>query len=230
MNLKKLDINLINGTIPFYYKNTEKDYGSYYAKILKGEVYKPINLKHSVEKIIDLGANFGSASIHFALRFPKAKIYSFEPVSESFEILKINSKIFQNISIFNLAASDSDGYANVHIDPEKMGRSSLIDNHLNYSFKNSEKIKTINFNKFLLEKKLDFIDLLKIDIEGSEYKVFNSIRSHIKNINLIYIELHGKINIQVLRESLLISHNEIEFVLHREDLAEAIYLNKHYEK
>ena len=59
MGLKKIDISLRDRVIPFYFKETKKETGIYYTKILKGEIYKKLNFILQPKLIIDLGANIG---------------------------------------------------------------------------------------------------------------------------------------------------------------------------
>ena len=64
MELKKFNLNFNNLSIPFYYKKTPKDTGSYFAKIIRGDLYKKLNSNRKIDLIVDLGANFGAASIY----------------------------------------------------------------------------------------------------------------------------------------------------------------------
>lgn len=45
-----------------------------------------------VEVIFDVGANIGQTASKFAQSFPKAKIFSFEPVTATFKQLRENTK------------------------------------------------------------------------------------------------------------------------------------------
>ena len=49
-------------------------------------------------------------------------------------------------------------------------------------------IKTITVDQFLNKSKLS-VDLLKIDVEGSELKVLKGCQKNIKNIKVILIEI-----------------------------------------
>jgi hypothetical protein len=57
------------------------------------------------------------------------------------------------------------------------------------------KIKTISLDSFLNKKKI-LVDLLKIDVEGSELKVLKGCEKNIKKIKVILIEIlnHNLIN------------------------------------
>ena len=226
MKTKNFFIKLNNRKIPFYYKDTIKDTGGYFAKIILGKLYEKIKLKNNVKTIIDLGANIGAASICFALWYPNAKVYSFEPVSETYELLQINTKEFPNIKTFNRAASDNDASLKIYTNPNKPGISSLIKNHMNFEFTDFEFIQAVNFKKFLEEKNINHIGILKIDTEGSELNILNNISSILKQISLIYIEVHGESNIRYVRSILNKSHEEIKCNDMSEILIESIFIKK----
>ena len=50
--------------------------------------------------------------------------------------------------------------------------------------------KTMTLKRFINEKKLNEIDLVKIDTEGHELEVVNGIGSKITNIKCLIIEFH----------------------------------------
>ena len=124
MQLDKFEIYINNNTIPFHYKKVSQDMSSYFAKIIRGDIYKKINIPKKINIIVDIGANFGAASLCFAFRYPEATIFSLEPVTETFKILEKNTSAFKTINPFNLAASNSTGVTDIYIDKNKMGRSS----------------------------------------------------------------------------------------------------------
>ncbi|MDA9748681.1 FkbM family methyltransferase [Pelagibacteraceae bacterium] len=228
MQLDKFEIYINNNTIPFHYKKVSQDMSSYFAKIIRGDIYKKINIPKKINMIVDIGANFGAASLCFAFRYPEATIFSLEPVTETFKILEKNTSAFKTINPFNLAASNSTGVTDIYIDKNKMGRSSLIKNHLNYFFDYVEKIQSIKFMDFLEENNIEQIDILKIDVEGSECKIIDSIKPFLKKIACIYIESHTKDNFKKINNILLESHLEVETVNHKDYLFESIYLNNLY--
>src|SRR5436190_6303276 len=63
----------------------------------------------SVKTILDVGANQGQFAIAACYFYPEAKIYSFEPVPDTFGILKKNIKDYGNVTIFDLALGSSTG-------------------------------------------------------------------------------------------------------------------------
>ena len=51
-------------------------------------------------------------------------------------------------------------------------------------------IELITLDNFIEKKKIDFIDLLKIDTEGYEFNVLKGLQKYSKKIKLIYFEHH----------------------------------------
>ena len=115
MKLSRFKVNTKSFSFYFHYKRISKDLSNYFAKIIDGGVYKKIKHQHNVQLIIDVGANFGSASIFFSLNYPNATILSMEPVSESYEILELNTKNFQNIVCYKYAVTDTIGTSDIFI-------------------------------------------------------------------------------------------------------------------
>ena len=111
---------------------------------------------------IDIGANIGNHSLYFN-RFFK-KIYSFEPVKETYEILKINTKRLNTIQIFNKAASSQKSEETILINTTNMGASRISNSQ-------SDGNETIFCDKIddMIPKSAD-IRLIKIDVEGHEEK------------------------------------------------------------
>jgi tRNA G46 methylase TrmB len=55
--------------------------------------------------ILDIGANIGIMTASLARRFPKAKVYAFEPIPNNIEALEkvVNHYKLQNVSLFKTA-------------------------------------------------------------------------------------------------------------------------------
>ncbi len=226
MTLGNFIININNRKYEFYYKLSKKKQDSkYFQKIITGGVYRKINLNHNIDIILDIGANIGATSIFFALNYPNSTIFSFEPVSETYDILLKNTKLFNNIFCKKYAVTNNTGEQQIYIDQERLGRSSLIEKHRNMDISYSEKTKTINLNNFIDENNISKIDILKIDCEGSEVEILDSIKNYLSKISLIYIEIHGENKIKYLTDLLKKTHNEIVSIPSK-GIKESIFLNK----
>jgi hypothetical protein len=65
----------------------------------------------------------------------------------------------------------------------------LEKNKNNVDTKKFQIIKTVNIKEIL--DKHEFIDIIKIDIEGHEYKILNTLLLNVNKIGKIYCELNG---------------------------------------
>ena len=153
------------------------EYESSTIKLIKNEIKKGM-------KVFDLGANIGLFTLHFSrLVGNEGHVYAFEPDPELFETLQTNVTLneLNNVSIFPFAVSNKSGDANFSINPLQDG-----DNRLNSTTRteNIIKIKTISLDDFY-EKNKVIADFLKMDVQGSEPKVFEGMKKLLKlNPNL----------------------------------------------
>ena len=67
----------------------------------KSEYFFPNKLNPKI--IFDIGGNIGITTVYLASIFPDAKIYTFEPLPENFEILKKISKNMTTLKLLILA-------------------------------------------------------------------------------------------------------------------------------
>jgi FkbM family methyltransferase len=146
--------------------------------------------------IIDAGANIGISVLWFRLKFPKAKIIAFEPDPNNLLLLEKNIKInkLKNIEIVKKAISNKSGKSIFYRinDPIQNLDSGL---KLNQNLSNSQYlVNTCKLSTHINSK----VDLLKMDIEGAEYDVFEELISSkkIDKINNIYFEAHYFNNIE----------------------------------
>lgn len=148
--------------------------------------FKP---KNEVKTIIDAGANIGSASRYFARRFPDAEIVAVEPDSNNFEILLSNCHKNPRINCLEGGVWSKDTKLAVI---NKKG--------WKYAFRIKEDIENGNIKGFSIPGIMelmgwDFIDLLKMDIEGSETEVMlNGIDDWSHKIGALIIEIHPDLN------------------------------------
>lgn len=115
-------------------------------------------LKNSI--VVDVGANIGSFSIYSA--FYGATVYAVEPEPHNLQALIKNvelNNMNDKINIIDCGISDYDGIAVIS---DNGGGATIKDN-----LPGSE-INILSFDSFLKKYSLNFIDILKIDIEGSE--------------------------------------------------------------
>jgi FkbM family methyltransferase len=168
------------------FEETEKNE----IKVLKKLVKKNYGDKFIM---IDVGANIGWYSMNFAKSFPKAHIYSFEPIPKTHLSLLANVKIngLKNITTIQAGVSEHGGVATFYYDQELSANASLA----NLAEKeNIEKLKVriVTLDKFCRQKSIK-PKLLKVDVEGAELFVFKGAKQIISdNHPIIFAEMLRK--------------------------------------
>jgi len=167
--------------------------------------YLKIIFGSKIPLIIDVGSHKGEYINNLIKNFKFKKIYAFEPSPKNFDQLK---KIFQdkdNIELLNVGIGEKN---EKRILNQNIESSSSSINQLNKDSKYFKKkylflnlfqkkeisypinIKLINLSNFINQKKINHIDLLKIDTEGYEFSVLKGLRDEIKKIKVIHLEHH----------------------------------------
>ncbi len=147
------------------YKGREPDHKWILEKILKdGDV------------IFDLGANIGYyPMLENAILKGKCKIYSVEPDPRNIKVLEANISEFNltNIQFEQLAISNFTGEAElVFSDKTNLNKLSMIGDYANGS-EITVTVSVVDFAEYI--KKIGHIDVLRMDIEGAEVDVFDSL-------------------------------------------------------
>jgi FkbM family methyltransferase len=164
-------------------------YGIYEKK----EIEFWMNFVKNKNVIFDIGANVGYFSIVASKLVDKKEgiIYSFEPISHTYDRAYLNIKLngYTNINLFKKAISDKNDKIEINIgNAENWGMSSIT-NH-DYLSGKTEVVETISLDSFVEQYKIKNIDIIKIDIEGSEIfaiKGMQSVLSKIRPVILIEI-------------------------------------------
>ena len=159
-------------------------------KMLKNLVKRNYDGK---SKMVDVGANVGWYSINLAKSFPKSQIYSFEPISSTYDLLLSNIEMNElaNITTIKAGISDYQGVATFYYDPHVSANASLV----NLDEKdNVEKLSVplVTLDKYFSQRSIT-PDLLKIDVEGAELFVLKGSKQIISGHRpIIFTEMHRK--------------------------------------
>ncbi len=154
-----------------------------YEEIFKKEIYN-FKTEKIDPKIIDCGANIGLATLYFMQRFPQAHISSFEPDPKIFSLLTENvSELKQNqtVELIQACLSSEDGNVTFTSDDSDGGSISKVPNEKSFS------VPSLNLEKYIN----DPIDFLKIDIEGAELEVLQTIKDKLHLVSQIFVEYHS---------------------------------------
>jgi len=160
------------------------DYASF-AEVIMAEAYR--DDYQNVETVVDLGANTGMASLWFLLRLPRLKkLVAVEPNPRLGSVIRKNVESYARgrFTLEEGCVSDSDQpFANLQL---------LDDNHRHtrIGFSDHGDVRNMRLAELLDRHGLPTVDLLKMDIEGSEYALLNDAKS-LRRCSRIVAEIHG---------------------------------------
>jgi len=154
----------------------------------------PNFLSKSDLTIIDLGANEGFYTLKAKELSPKSKIISVEPNPYAFRTLKSNVKYnrLKNVITVNKAVTSKNGKITFEI---VKGKSTVGSTKVYEKYRIAYEIEKIRINSITLEClckkfKIDKIDLLKMDVEGSELDILKSSEKILSKVKKAIIEYH----------------------------------------
>ncbi len=135
---------------------------------------------------VDIGANMGYCSLLMSEKVGEdGKVFAIEPSERDFLRLVDNVSLneLSNVSVYRLAISDKSGNVKISIAPEE--RSSLNTLGTAFSNKGIEELRTedvisTTLDKFVKQEEINKIDVIKMDIEGSEFKALKGARESIE--------------------------------------------------
>lgn len=144
---------------------------------------------------IDIGGNLGNVSQYVQDICQPKLIEIYEPHNLLYLNLKSRFKKYKNINIYNFAVSNSNSQGLLYLrnknenDLKLLEGSSLEKNKKNINNQYYQKINLIDVQKII--SNFEFIDCIKIDIEGHEYKILDTLIRNKNKIGKIICEFHG---------------------------------------
>ena len=142
--------------------------------------------------ILDIGANIGLFTLYAARCAPKARIVALEPFPATFGRLLTTVRdhhLESRVTCLNYAATGTAGLRTMRDVPTPSQRRSLASPADGSS---GIQVQGKTLEQILEENKLLHVDLLKMDIEGSEYEVLLSTPQRtLAQIDRIALEYHG---------------------------------------
>lgn len=170
---------------PIYLRNQTSDIPTFYQCIFN-EDYN-INFDFEPKVIFDLGSNIGLSVFYFKSKYPDAKVICVEPEEGNFDLLLKNTKSFEDVHCFQAGVWHRD--AKLKIEDEEV-------NSWCFTVKESEDnrgLSAVTIDGLMQSCNVDYIDVLKIDIEGSEKYLFSeNYENWLPKVKVIIIELHDK--------------------------------------
>jgi FkbM family methyltransferase len=195
--------NLLGNTVQFF------SYGelvNLFEEIFIDQVYS-FKSSNKNPLIVDGGSNIGLSILYFKMIYPTCRILAFEPNPKAYKLLNqnISNNHLTSVTQFNVALSDQEGDASLYPGRYSGSLTSSLFNYIEQD--RMELINTRKASSYLHEE----VDLLKLDVEGSESEILNDLITS-KKINLVkemIIEFHPlitKVTVEKFIESVSLNN------------------------
>lgn len=168
--------------------------GNLENKIWMGEYWQVERYLQTINSdkpvVIDAGANIGLFTRVVLKRKPNAKIFSIEPQINNYKILKMNTEEYNNVVCMQKGLWSKE--CSLEVIERETGDWGFM---VKQTEKNGEDIiDAISIEYLLNHYNIENIDLIKMDIEGSEYEIFSSGNLEwLNKCSAIVIETHNHI-------------------------------------
>ena len=164
-------------------------------------------------RIIDAGANVGYTSLYFLSAFRRASLIAIEPDTANYKMLESNLRCCQSPSSVETLQAALLSRPGISVTIDRQGGDKK-----DWSFSvtptlTSTGVSSITVGELLVRSGWEQIDILKIDIEGSEADVFSEQAdlSYLQRTRLVMVEIHDDKADRKLIHGLLSQHGfEIE--------------------
>lgn len=166
--------------------------GEYEPEIrqLLNEILRPGSI------FVDLGANEGVFTCYAGRRVgPTGRVIAVEPQDRLEDVMRVNVALneLKNVTIVRKALSEVP-IATLWLFPSlNAGASSVV---RRYRWGSQRQLaQTISFSQLLHQNSVEFVDLVKIDVEGYEYEVVDSMLAAIKGqrVGALLVDYHTSI-------------------------------------
>ncbi len=168
----------INFLIEYLFKKGLNEKKLYQEKITKDQVI-----------VFDIGSNLGNY-LNFVSKVFSNKnleLHSFEPIKKLLKQQKVNHG---NLVKNNVAVTDKAGKIKFY--ERKISSQSSVFQSSNFEndiISDSYDVNTLNIADYIFNNSITHIDILKIDVEGKELEILNTIKNHFDKIYIKIIKI-----------------------------------------
>ena len=169
------------------YRNHVLPVGTDYRKTLRR-----LEGTESFKTVFDVGANVGQFCIACNEILDRSKIYSFEPVESTFQILQSNTAGISNIECSPIGFGDQPQTINMYLhDLSTINSVSSQANVPRTEGQKTQLVKIVRLDDFCKDRGIEQIDLLKIDVEGFDLNVLQGATRMLseRKVRYIFIEV-----------------------------------------
>ncbi|MEO6630611.1 MAG: FkbM family methyltransferase [Mucilaginibacter sp.] len=187
------------------FPNSVKQEGKYFLygllKIPYSRAGVPLEILHWLPKgkpitFFDVGANAGFFSKSISGEYEISKAILVEPVVRLMPLLEKTFPDRDKFKIINAVLSDTISEVDFYVSEDADFVSSMLRiknkgeefGSLNFADPVLIKIKSLTLDSIVSDEKIDYVDLIKIDVQGAEHLVLQGGMETLKNTKLVYTE------------------------------------------
>jgi len=151
--------------------------------------------KSDIKTIVEVGSRTGEEAIMMSKHFPDALIYTCECNPNTVDKCRENLKPYKNIIFCNQALGNKVEHKPFYsyVDNNDGASSFLFRIDGDTTMKQTGILKINTLNNFIKKNKIDNIDLLLLDTQGSELDIMKGLEEHINNVKYIIAEIPKQI-------------------------------------
>lgn len=157
--------------------------------VLGGHSYPHVPCIKEVETVVDVGANVGLSAAWLSMLYSPRRVIAVEPSPHSFSLLRENAESWPTIEPHNVGLYNAKRSAMLHLGVADSCTDSIYQNRLN-----TERVVAVELedaDHFLHRLNIKNVDVLKVDTEGCEIPILESIEARLPTIRVIYLEYHN---------------------------------------
>lgn len=192
--IKKGDISV--PFIKYRFKLRHDDFADnqIFNYVILRKCYWGIADKNKISRIIDLGAHMGLSAVSFLSEYPHAELIAVEPDPDNFKVLVENTMPYnfptKRVHCYNTAVYNQETELFL-TDPSSGSHGFQI---VQEKSKETDKtIRTVTVNGLLKKHGWDYVDIVKINIEGAEKELFESNTEWLIRTKFLIVETHDRI-------------------------------------
>jgi FkbM family methyltransferase len=138
--------------------------------------------------VLDVGANIGLFAVYTKLKHPDSILHCYEPAPNTLPLFEANTRAFSGITMhpYGLFNRDQDGTLYLH--GANSGQSSI---HRPPGLSEAASITLRDAGEEWDRLGWDHVDILKIDTEGCEVAILESLGPRLDRVDYVLLEHHG---------------------------------------
>ena len=153
----------------------------------------------TVRTILDIGAHIGVASLYLSHVFAEAKVFAFEPVADNFALLERNTRHLTCVRALPVALGERNGTIDLWYSEAKTNFGGFSRAEAGSDVQRTLAVPLRDARSQIAELGIDSADVLKIDVEGSEWEVLTGLGADfLRRTKFLMGELHGRRDFELL--------------------------------